>query len=625
MSRFAPNCASGWGKEREQGQGRVRKGGVIPGGIRLFAVLLPMVFLLSIRGESAWGASLIGGSYTLNWDDKVDKKGAVTTETRTYKQTLDIKYTGFLNPVILNELTLKVEQEKTSDGENKIRVNPILTLGYKGAYWNAGAKRSVEESNEAGKNSKTTDSYFMELFVKPARPTLPDLKAKYNLDQDFEQDTTDTSKHAFTASSVYRPMEWIQIQGDYTLNRTYDDLKPDSDTRDDKRSVGAGIRHMFSQKIKFNTEYKVEEARGATYLDAGGSTNQKRDISTTWKNTLAFRPFKDTSVDASYDFDLKQNMINDEHTLTQNIKAAVGQRVGILDLAGDFLRTITEPRHTADDNRKTDDTWTAAAKLKFSKQLDFLLKYQDKTTDEVHFADATKDTTSASKIYSGSWNGDLTPFWKATASFDRTDTFTKEIKTTVDKKYSLKSVFALKAINLTLDPTYDITIKEDLLATPQVTADTRDFKCLLGWRVLSTNNIDAKIAHTYGRKTDSAASNIQRTDDTAGNVTWKEPLPGWNFGFDVTRTATDTSGDDLAPDISSSYGFKGDYKRNQLALSTSYKFDKKTQSDNSEIFDAKFGWVAPHWDVTLTYNFTKTFSDTLNEGYTISLAFKYTL
>jgi hypothetical protein len=602
----------------------VRKGGVIPGGIRRFAVLFPLIFLLSIRGEFAWGSGLIGGSYTFNWDDKVDKTDTGTTETRTYKQTLDIKYAGFLSPVIQNELTLKVEQERTADGENRIRVNPVLTLGYKGATWNAGAKRTVEESNEPGKNQKTTDSYFVELFVKPARSALPDLKAKYNLDQDFEKDTTDTSKHAFTASSIYRPMEWIQIQGDYSLNRTYDNLKPDSDTWDDKRSVGAGIRHMFSPKIKFNTEYKVEETRGATDLDAGGKTNEKNDITNTWKNTIAFRPFRDTNIDASYDFDLKQNMINDEHTLTQNIKAAASQRIGILDLKGDFSRAITELRHTADDNRKTEDTWTADAKLKFSKQLDFTLKYQDKFTDEVH-SDATKNTTSASKISSGSWNGDLTPFWKATASYDRTDTYTKEVKTTVDKKYSLKSSFLFKEVNVTLDPTYDITVKEDLQATPPATTDTRDFKCKLGWKFLTTRTIDAKVDHTYGRKTDSAANNIQRTDDTATNITWREPFPGWNFGFDATRAATDTSGDDLPPDVNSSFGFKGDYKMNQLALSTSYKYDKKRLTDNSETFDAKIGWVAPRWDVTLTYNFTKTFSQALNEGYTISLAFKYTL
>ena len=603
----------------------MQKEGVIRGGIRLFVALSPLFFLLALRGEVAWGAGLIGGSYTLNWDNKVDKKDTGITETRTFKQSLDIKYTGFLSPVIQNELTLKVEQENTAEGENKIRVNPVLTLGYKGAYWNGGAKRTVEESNEPGKNPKTTDSYFVELLVKPARASLPDLKAKYTLDQDFEKDTADTSKHAFTASSIYKPMEWIQFQGDYNLNRTYDNLKPDSDTWDDKRSVGAGIRHMFSQKIKFNTEFKIEETRGATLLDAGGKTNEKQDISTTWKNTLAFRPFKDTNVDASYDFDLKQNMINDEHTLTQNIKTAVSQRVGILDLKGDFSRAITEPRHTADDNRKTEDTWTADAKLKFSKMLDFTGKYQDKFTDEVHFADASKNTTSASKIYSGSWNGDLTQFWKATASYDRTDTFTKEIKTTVDKKYSLKSTFVFKAVNITLDPTYDITVKEDLQATPQATTDTRDFKCKLGWKVLSTRNIDAKVDHTYGRKTDSAVNNIQRTDDTAANVTWKEPFRGWNFGFDATRAATDTSGDDLEPDVNSSFGFKGDYKMNQLSLSTSYKYDKKRLTDNSETFDAKVGWVAPHWDVTLTYNFTKTFSQALNEGYTISLAFKYTL
>jgi hypothetical protein len=563
--------------------------------------------------------------YNLNWDDKVDRKDTGNTNTWTLKQTLDVKYRGFLQPVIENELTLKVEQERTSDGKDTLRLNPVIVLGYKGAYWAAGAKRTVEESNEPGKNQKTTDSYFVELYMRPGRATLPDLKAKYNLDQDFEQDATDTSKHALVASSLYAPMEWIQIKGDYTQNRTYDYLKSDSDSTDSKLSGLVGIRHMFSPKIKFNTEYKSETSSGWTILDAGGRSNEKKDSAQTWKNTLSFRPFSDTTLDASYDWDLKRNKMTGEDTTTENLKVAAAQKVGILDLKGDFTRAITEPRNTADDNRKTEDTWTADAALKFSKLFTFTLKYQDKNTTEVHFSDPAKDTTSASRIYSGSWVGDLTAFWKASASYDRTDTYTNDVKTTIDKKYSLKSTFVFKVINLTLDPTYDVTLKEDFLTTPAVESETKDLKVKLSWLVFRTYNMDAKFDHTYGRKTDSLANNIQRTDDTAANITWKEPFRGWNFSFDVTRAATDTSGDDLEPDINSSVGFKADFRANQLAFATSYKYDIKTTSDNAETFDAKVGWLAPRWDVTVTYTFNKTFSAALNEGYTISIAFKYNL
>lgn len=620
-------------------RGRMRNREGISGGFRLFVAFLPLAVLLLTPGKPAWGAGLVGGSYTLNWDSKVDKTNAGTVETQTFKQSLEVKYKGFLKPVVENELSVKVDYERTADGEVKIRVNPIITLGYKGAYWNAGAKRTVDESNEPGKNPKVTDGYFVELIFTPPRATLPDLKAKYNLDQDSEKNTSDTSKHAFTASSIYKPMEWIEFKGEYNLNRAYDFLKSDSDTKDDKRGASVGIRHMFSKNIKFSSEYKVEVTRGATLLDAGGSTAEKEDHTNTWKNTLAFRPFRDTSFDASYDFDLKQNKINGEHTFTNNYKAALSQKIGIFDLKGEFSRGVTDPRDTADDYRKTEDIWTADARWKFSKQLDFTLKYQDKQTEEVHFEDPLKNAKPSSRIYSGAWNGALTPFWKASASFDRTDTIDNTVKTTIDKKYVLKSTFDFKSINLTLDPSYDITVKQNLLVHPFLTTETRDFQFKLAYKVLSTRNIDAKVEHTYGRQRnrvsdlppDDELNNIKRTDASSGNVAWKEPFPGWNFGFDVTRSASDSSNNETPPEISSTFGFKGDYKRDRFTFGTSYKYDKKKRFEetstafDSETFDMKFGWMAPRWDVSLTYSYTKTFSVVLNEGYSIAFAFKYNL
>lgn len=582
--------------------------------------------LFFLVGASARGA-LITGNYQINWDQDVDKTETETTDVRKFKQTLELKYKGLLAPLVENEATFKFEQEINSNAPDITRFLPTLDLSFKGRYWEAksGGKRTHENSDEPGKNPKITDSYFVEVFyLAPAR--VPDLKGKYTLDKDVEEGVTDTNKQGITLSSVWRPTGWLDLKGDYTRNTSTDYLKPDADTEDEKASGTLSFRHVISDKVKIDAQYSVEDSRGATLLTAGGATNEKRDQTHTVKSALAFRPFRDTSMDASYDVDLKQNMINGEHTQTTTAKAAAGQKVSsYLDLRADASRVVTEARHTEDDNKKTEDTWTAEIRGKFSKLLDVSVKYQNKETEEVHFFDPSKDTTSGTITRNGTWTGELAPFWKASVSADITDTLSNGAKTTVDTKYSLKSTFDFKAINLSLEPSYDITLKEDLQKSPPEKTATRDFKFKIADRVFSTRNVEARIEHTFGRKTDTAAQNIQRTDSSSANVSWKEPFPGWTFSFDLTRQATDTSEDDLPPDITSSFGFKADYKMDRLSFGTSYKYDKKSLSDNSETFDAKAGWTAPKWDVSLTYSFNKTFSAALNEGYAISLAFKYNL
>ena len=588
----------------------------------------PLFGLLSLAGFSDPApAAIISGNYQLNWDQTVDKTETGTTDVKKLKQSLEFKYTGFLSPVVANSITFKVEQEVNSNAADVVRLLPTLELGFKGKYWDAkaGSKRTYENSDEPGKNPKVTDSHFLEVFYL-APKSVPDLKAKYTIDFDTESGTTDTRKDGVTLSSVYAPNGWLDMKGDYTRNVLKDGLKADADTEDEKSSGSVGLRHVFSDKLKAETEYITEVSRGATLMSGGagavdGST--KEDLTNTWKNTLGFRPFRDTSVDGSYDFDLKQNKVLGEHTLTTNIKTAVSQKIGApFDLRGDFSRAITEMRHTQDDNKKTEDTWTAEGKAKFSKQLDFSVKYQKKDTVEPH-ADPAKSTTSGSVNRNASWNGELAPFWTGSLSYDKTDTLLLEVKTIVETKYSLKTKLDFKAINLTLEPTYDITLKDDLVKPES--SDIRDFKTRLAYKVLSTRTIEAKFDHTYGRKTDSLLANIQRTDSTNANLTWKDPVPGWQISFDAVRLATDTSGDDLAPDIASTFGFKADCKMDQLEFSTSYKYDKKSLADDSENFDAKAGWIAPKWDASLTYTFKKTFSEVINEGYTISLTFKYNL
>ncbi|MBI5904162.1 MAG: NBPF family protein [Deltaproteobacteria bacterium] len=579
-----------------------------------------------LRGTGS-AAGLVSGNYQLNWDQTVDKTDQETRDVRKLRQAVEIKSKGTTSPVITNEVTFKVEQEVNSDSPDVVRLLPTIDLGFKGSYWEAkaGLKRTDENSDEPGKSPKTTDAIFFEWFYLPPK-SVPDLKGKYTLDIEKESGTTDTEKHGVTLSSVYNPNGWLNVRGDYNRNRLHDKLKADSDTEDEKVGGSIGLRHVLYDKIKMDTTYTVDVTRGATLKSDGtGSVaaNDKNDQVHTWKNLVTFRPFRDTSIDGSYDIDLKQNIAKGEHTQTTNSKATVAQKIGTpFDLRGEFLRVVTEARHTVDDNEKTEETWTADFKARFSKIVDLSFRYQKKDTVEDHLDD-TKDTTSGTLNRNVTWTGDLAPFWKASASFDMTDTLVKDVKTIVDTKFSMKTTFDFKAVSLTLDPSYDITFKDDLLK-PEYTA-IRDFKFKVAYKVFSTRTFEGKFDHTYGRKVDTGARNIQRTDSTNGNLTWKDGVPGWTAAFDLTRQATDTSQDDLAADITSTFGFKADYKYEWLSLGTSYKYDKRSLTDNSENFDAKLGWAAPKWDTTLIYTFKKTFSTVLNEGYTISLTFKYNL
>ncbi len=608
-----------------------------------FSVLAAVAVLLASPGDApAVGNGLVSGSYQFNWDQTVDKTETETTDTRVLKQAVEIKYRGFLNPKVFNEVTFKFEQEVNSATPDYTRFMPTLDLGIKAFFWEAklGAKRTHENSDEPGRNPKTTDSYFLELMYNPPR-AVPDLKTKFTLDKDFEEGVTDTEKKGATFSSVYKLWDALDLKGEYNWTDTTNGIQADSDMRDQKYTFEVAFRHLFTKKIRFNTEFKQEIAKSLTFKSDGSGTvegTDKNDVTRTWKNLLAFRPFRDTALEGSYDLDLKQNIVNGEDQNLSTAKVIVAQKIlSPFEVRGQFQRVTADAKHTKDDNTKTEDTWTLEGKAKLSKMFDLSLKQEDKHTTEVHPADGTKNQSFGTVTTNADWLGEITPFWKASLSYIKTVTTAfnfstvREETSTVENKYNAKSTFDFKAINFLIEPTYEVTFKEDHTLTDPTKPtnyEIRDFKFRVAYRFFPTVNMEAKIDHTYGRKTDSLLNNIQRMDNTNGNLTWKDPAPGWTIAFDLTRIATDTSGDDLEADITTSAGVKADFKKNNLTLGTSFKYDHKSLTGDTENFDAKGGWTAPYWDLSLTYTYRKTFATVTTpaqEGYTISLTFKYNL
>jgi len=584
-------------------------------------------------------AALIGGGYQLNWDQNVNKTATETTDSRIFKQTLELVYKGFYNPALANEFAFKFEQEVNNEAPDIVRLLPSAILRFKGIHWEGGlgVKETVENTDEAGKDPRRSNSSYLEFFYTPPK-RLPDFRGRYNRDSDLQTGTIDTVRQGVTLSSVYAPNDWLAAKGEYARNLNTDNLKPDQDTEDEKFSGTVGLRHMINRKTRFSTEFKAEQTRSATLLPSGGSRDAKEDQTYYWRNALQFRPFRNTTIDGSYDWTLLANMVTDAHTHVTTSRVALAQTIGTpFDFRGDFTRTVTQNLYTqnADDYRTTEDTWNLLFTARFSKQADFVFKYQKKETVEEHDRIVNLDKSSGTNVYGASWLGEFGTWWKAAGSFERTDTFDNSALSKRESKYSLKSLFDFPAIRFALEPTYDITLTDTYVPPPTRWEDSRDFRLRLAWVFFRTRNLEGRIDHTYGRidkttfdPTDPGLPEkrvVTRTDATQANATWLNPLPGWKFGFDVTRQASDISGDDLPPDITTSFGPKADLASLPLAFSGSFKYDLKDIGDNSEVLDLKVGWIAPRWDATLTYTFKKTFSAALNEGYTISLTFKYNL
>lgn len=593
---------------------------------RFLPALLAILWIAGAGGTAR--ASLVQGTYEFDWDRDVDKKEDGTTQTDKIKQTLELKYKGLLSTAGTSEFTFKVEQEINTDAPEILRFLPTLDLQMKGVpiQLTAGAKRTEEISNEPNKNPKITDSYYVETFFTPVT-NIPDFKGKVTVDTDFEAGASNSVKEGITLSSVYRPNEWLDIKGDYTWNGNDDKFNPDSDTIDQKGTASVALRRMFTEKVKFDGQYTVEETTGRKVLDSGASENRKDDQSHSVKTSLAYRPFATTNLSASWDADIKLNLETDEHNHTLNRKASLDQNLlGGFDISADFAQNITEAKHTSNDNRKTEDTWTVEAKKKFVQGHDFSVKWEDKVTDEEFFVTPLTNKLTDQVTWTGTWTGTLTAFWRGQASYEWKDTTITGVlnEKNLDKKTSLKSTFDFKNINLILDPSYDITVAEKIVESTK----TRDFKFKIAYRFFPSYNTEARFDHTYGRKIDSGTAKvtqIERADNSTANVTWKDPIPGWIFGFDLTRAATDKSEDANPPDINTTFGFKADYKWTLLAINISYKYDKKTLSADGETLDAKVGWTTSDWEASVTYNFTKVFSDQIDEKYSISLTFKYNL
>lgn len=603
---------------------------------------LPLLLALPVLGWLLAGsasAALIGGGYLLNWDQNVTKTDTGTTDSRILKQTAELIYKGFYNPALANEFAIRFEQEINNDAPDITRLLPSVVLQFRGTYWQGGVgvKETIENSDEPEKGQRRSNSNYVELLYTPKK-WIPDFKGRYALDTDFQGGTTDTEKQGVTLSSFYEPNDWLAAKGEYNWNQFTDNLKEDQDTEDDKITGTIALRKAINRKIRFATEFRAEQIRSKTLVSAGGTRDVKEDRSYQWRNALQFKPFRDTTLDGGYDWTQQENKRTNTQTNVTTSRAGFTQTLlAPVEIKGDFTRTVTENRNTLnrDDFQTAEDTWNLGVNAKFSKQADFQLKYQDKKTVETHTRDKTLDKSTGTTVYGASWLGEFSTWWRASVSYERTDTFDNDILSKKESKYSLKSAFDFPAIRFALEPIYDITLTDTYLPLPGKKEDSGDLRVRLAWFVFQTRNLEVKFDHTYGRleKQTSDPTDIiepqktviTRTDATQANLVWLNPIPGWKFGFDVTRSATDTSGDDLPPDITVTFGPRVELVSGPLALGTIYKYDWKKTGDESETFEVKAGWLAPRWDTTLSYTFKKTFSAALNEGYSISLTFRYNL
>ncbi|NIS76483.1 MAG: hypothetical protein GTO00_02400 [Deltaproteobacteria bacterium] len=571
-------------------------------------------------------ADVYSSSFDFEYDLTVDRSETGTETDQTFSEIFELQYSQMLLPRLDVDfkLILELENEFQSDGEDTTRFLPEAEIGGKAEYWelNLGAQRTRESNDQPFEPTSIQDSYFIEYFFEPSEK-VPDLKLKYTVDTDEQGDDTDSQDTSFEVSSVYEFAKFLKLKVDYTRDESEDRITPDSDTIDEDLNTEETFKYVFSSNLKFDFKHQYQKTTGGTLLDAGGKTNETNTENNTYDGKVDLRLFEETEMGATYQFEREDDIIERGISESTDFELNFDQRIGEpIDFSFTYSRTIDEDISIDNNIRDTEDTFTYDVSMGFSNLLDFSIKYEKRDTDtEDRLAPANDKKIKADDI-SASWSADTETFMDLTVSYDWSQEKENGIMTTKDRDLSIKSDLDFEAIRLQLTPEYTLTITEDLTKPSEQKSRNIDFNFGLDYETEVTDRLRFSLSHAYGRSEEHPNKVIERDDDTTIDINLDEPWEGSNFTLTVSRTATDRSGDDSPPDITSTITFNWDHTMGPFDFSVNYSYDKNKLTDDSETFDVNFGWKGLNFDTQLKYSFDKTFSSELDETHNLTFSFK---
>ena len=520
---------------------------------------------------------------------EVDEEGALTSET----VEKEVKVT-FQNTVI-GETELKLEGTVTTTDEinegdfDTSKTDVVFDAELKGPWWtwSAGWEENVEKTDDPAENTTVDDSYDMEIKLEPEHDALPDLGFKIEGDND-------QVARAYVGKFEYTLLEMFEFklegEKDYTSARD-----PTEDNTDDRSyKMEMSFDRDLNESWKFEAAWSNERTQNLT-LDHDDHLVEKEDsLDNNFKAKLEYDPLEWLVLTIERELDWAKDYSEGTTETSDKMKEEIKAEPELTEFI-DLKLDIIDEREAKGGTDSDEDTWNQEYSAEFIYEPMEIAKFtatydgKDERTDPEDPAE--ENTKDHSDEYSLEGEAKL---WEDQINLKAKRTFTYNWESGTrsgrERNWEFEGEWKYENFpNLTLTPKWTQKKDEDLL---EATADLEStIEVVIEYTVELGDVTKADLKHTYERTSffpDGEVHYIERTDDSSVKVELADFLAGMKVSTELTRNASDKSGDDVGPELS----YKHTLTYEWLALDAynlkfSYEHELGNETEDKESFDTE--------------------------------------
>ena len=570
-----------------------------------FVVCLLLVLFKHV-GESATIKTTLDAKYvrtdSLDTTKKIDPKNRIDE----YNPRLSIKYSHPLTEWtdLSGEAKFDYKKENRQPEDDTETKEPQIELRLKSLIYDF--KTGFKETR---KLSDTDSRAFGHLLIQPNE--LPEIRMDYDHDERKDQ----YKKDKITLGTIYKPSRIMRIKLDF--KHEYTNYLANDDIEDIDLSGEIKLNHTFSSRrpIKLDFSYKIESLY-QEQKDANSRVNQDETLQTL-RGKLSYKPTTRTDMSLEYENKKRDDTQGAQDNIDEDLQFAISQKLSDwLTATGRIRKETKEDRsETAPSSTKDTEKLALQGQIRAIPTQWFQLTFKviDEEIEERDPNVLRKDKT----VIETSLRSDFPNLLRSYQTLD----FKTVNEDKVEGPFSEEERFMWKwsmnpLTNLSLKPEYIRSITENIKDQKKET--TNEYKINLSYKISVNEVWTVNLSHVTSRKrieTEETDPNNPPTlkfrrennEDSSLEVDF-QPYESLFITSQITwkdyriKSATDPSKSEEM-----SYSLKFDWSFNPFTWSTSYKYDDKNQSNDTETFESKIILDFSDYTIEGEYKFTQTF------------------
>ncbi|MBN2373384.1 hypothetical protein JXL19_06340 [bacterium] len=601
-------------------------------GVFFFFLLTFLIIMLPYIGESASVSTTLDAKYARTNTVKPGEK----TIANEYNPRLTFQYSHPLTiytdlsaegkfdykkedrRYVYNTQANELEDTETREPQIELRLKSLI-YDFKAGF------------KEVWNQNQTENRAFGQFLIQPSK--LPELRINY--DHDEKQDQYEKDKIALR--TTYKPsrpfLVKLDFKHEYTKYEAIENQTSNPDIESFDLNGEVTFNHVLSTRrpVKLDASYKIESIYEEK-KDAPEPPNRD-ELLQTIRGKFTYKPTESTDMSMEYENKTKDDNQGGNDNSDQEFQFNISQKIwDWLSAAGKIRKETKEERDEAaglvagvKDTEKL--TLQGQVRAVPTDWFQLTLKAIDERIDErFELTDPNDIPERKDKaILEGSLRSDfpnLLNFYQ-TLDYKTVNENKQESPYTEEERFSLK--WSLNPINkLTLKPEYSRSITRNIKEDKR--ENTNEYNFSVDYDLDLNDYLKLSISHKTGRKDiksylhDADSSTRRETNDDSSLDVDFQPYDTLFITSQVTRKDSRIEGE--RPSEEMSYSLKFDWTVTPFTWSTSYKYNDKTQTNDTETFESKLIFSFSDYTVEGEYKFTQTFMPEKDMEDIITIRFK---